>query len=412
MSRLNHAPMALILAALLWVGSAAAAQAQEKLFAVDGAAAVGAPSSLYELSPTTGAVISTGPGGTIGGIGAIGFSHVVAIDFDPTAVLYGVSNTPAGAGGGSTLITISPTTGVGAFVAGITEMTACAFGDNISDMSFDSSGTLYVWRACAKELYTVSIPSGVATLIGSAPIPPFLFQVGLAFDSSDTLYLKSEIELWTVSTTTAALSSPILFGGFGDSANMLAFDMADLLYTGTRGGGSPLKTLGTPPPPVTTPPFGTLSAPIGLGTGIPGLAGLAFDGMLNYDPVCSAAVASRSELWPPNHAWTPVSVMGVTDPDGDFFLITIDAIRQDEPLNGRADGNTAPDASGLGTSVAMLRAERSSRGNGRVYEIDFTATDVNGASCTGTVEVGVRRDQGRRGGPAVNDGATIDSTGP
>ena len=119
---------------------------------------------------------------------------------------------------------------------------------------------------------------------------------------------------------------------------------------------------------------------------------------------------SLGELWPSNHAWTPVSVV-VTDPDGDPVSITIDAIRQDESINGRGDGNTAPDASGVGTSVAMLRAERSGRGNGRVYEIDYTASDGVGGSCSSTVEVGVRHDQGKSG-PAVNDGATIDSTVP
>ena len=209
------------------------------------------------------------------------------------------------------------------------------------------------------------------------------------------------------------MSGPVPFGGFGSTNNLLAFDASDLLYTGVRGGGSPLMTLGTPPtsPFFPGPAFGTLSAPIGLGTGVPTLSGLAFV-TLNASPDCSLAVPSLGELWPPNHAWTPVNVLGVTDPDGDAFSVVIDAIRQDEPINGRADGNTAPDASGVGTSVAMLLAERSGRGNGRVYEIDFTATDVNGGFCSGTVEVGVRHDQGNKSGPAINDGATIDSTVP
>ena len=139
---------------------------------------------------------------------------------------------------------------------------------------------------------------------------------------------------------------------------------------------------------------------------------------LNNDPNCAAAAASLSELWPPNHAWTPVSVMGVTDPDLDPVSITITAILQDEALNGRADGNTAFDASGVGTDVAMLRAERSGRGNGRVYVIEFTAIDLKpdgtpkGGSCTGTVEVGVRHDQRRNSGAAIKDTPLIDSTEP
>ena len=91
--------------------------------------------------------------------------------------------------------------------------------------------------------------------------------------------------------------------------------------------------------------------------GLEFILALAFQPVFNDDPICSAAVPSRSELWPPNHAWTPINVLNVTDPDGDFVSITIDAIMQDEPINGRADGNTAPDASGVGTDTAMVRAE-------------------------------------------------------
>ena len=39
----------------------------------------------------------------------------------------------------------------------------------------------------------------------------------------------------------------------------------------------------------------------------------------------------------------------------------------------------------------MLRAERASTGNGRMYVVHFTATDEHGAGCNGTVKVGVPR---------------------
>lgn len=263
MFRLNRAPLTWVLLAVFSLGSAAAAQAQEQLFGVAGSGLGGPPgppvplSTLYELSPTTGAVISTGPGGSIGAIGAIGFPHVVAIDFHPTTgMLYGIANSvPPFIAGGSTLITINPVTGIGTFVAPITGLTFCAFGDNLNDMSFDSGGTLFVWRQCSAELYTVDITFGVATPIG-IPVIPFPFQNGLAFDSSDTLYLKTESVLWTISSATGmVLSGPVAFGAFGATNNVLAFDMADLLYTAVRGGSSPLMTLGTPPPPCHHPPF-------------------------------------------------------------------------------------------------------------------------------------------------------------
>jgi len=46
-----------------------------------------------------------------------------------------------------------------------------------------------------------------------------------------------------------------------------------------------------------------------------------------------------------------------------------------------------------------VRAERSGKGNDRVYAISFTATDPSGESCTGVVNVCVRHDQGQDPSP-------------
>src|SRR5438128_7577145 len=78
----------------------------------------------------------------------------------------------------------------------------------------------------------------------------------------------------------------------------------------------------------------------------------------NLPPDCSAAATSPAVLWPPNHRFVNVSVVGVTDPDGDPVAVTITGITQDEPLNARGEGNTCPDASGVGSPIASLRAER------------------------------------------------------
>ena len=111
-------------------------------------------------------------------------------------------------------------------------------------------------------------------------------------------------------------------------------------------------------------------------------------------------------LWPPNHKLVPVGVdvLGITntDPDDDPITVTIDGIFQDEPVNGKGDGNTRPDATGIGTSTISVRAEREGNGNGRVYTIYFTASSAGGAQpCMGTVEVGVPKSKNR---DAVNDG--------
>lgn len=131
---------------------------------------------------------------------------------------------------------------------------------------------------------------------------------------------------------------------------------------------------------------------------------------LNGSPDCSGAMPSISTLWPPTGQFVPINVLGVTDPDGDPFTITITSIFQDEAVDAPGSGNTAPDGQGVGTSTAEVRAERvGAGGNGRYYHISFTATDSFGNSCSGVVLVSVPKSQGRNGA-AIDDGPLFDST--
>ena len=117
----------------------------------------------------------------------------------------------------------------------------------------------------------------------------------------------------------------------------------------------------------------------------------------NRSPDCSGAVASETVVWPPNHSYHAISILGVTDPDGDRVAITVTGVTQDEPVNGRGDGNTCPDAR-IVDGQASVRAERAGTAgmprNGRVYEISFTASDGRGGACNGSVSVCVPHDQG------------------
>jgi hypothetical protein len=97
----------------------------------------------------------------------------------------------------------------------------------------------------------------------------------------------------------------------------------------------------------------------------------------------------------------PVTINGITDPDGDPTTVTITSIFQDEPVNTKGDGSTAADGSGVGTSTAMIRAERTGSpqvpSNRPVDHISFTVNDGNGGSCSGTVQVKVpQRPAGNR----------------
>jgi hypothetical protein len=111
---------------------------------------------------------------------------------------------------------------------------------------------------------------------------------------------------------------------------------------------------------------------------------------LNSPPSCAQAAASPALLRPANHRFRRVEVI-VDDPDGDPVSISIDGVTQDEPVDGVADGSTSPDARPGGGEVVLLRAERSSKGDGRVYRIAFTATDSQGAGCSGVAKVSVPR---------------------
>ena len=132
---------------------------------------------------------------------------------------------------------------------------------------------------------------------------------------------------------------------------------------------------------------------------------------VNSPPVCSAAIPSVDSLWPPDHSLTSINVLGVIDPDGDAVSIVINSIFQDEPTNGLGDGDTSPDAFGIGTDTAEIRAERDGSGNGRYYHISFTASDPYGGTCSGLVQVSVDHSLGKSGA-AVDDGALFDSTLP
>lgn len=82
---------------------------------------------------------------------------------------------------------------------------------------------------------------------------------------------------------------------------------------------------------------------------------------------------------------------------------------QDEPVDQRGAFGGDADATGIGTAVARLRAERDEKGDGRVYHVQFSAQDADGGQCQGEVLVSVPRHRDR---PALDDGPSYDSTQP
>jgi hypothetical protein len=99
-------------------------------------------------------------------------------------------------------------------------------------------------------------------------------------------------------------------------------------------------------------------------------------------------------LWPPNHKMVDIAAsVAVTDKCDPSPTFVLTSIISNEPDNGLGDGDTVNDIQkadiGKPDVQFQLRAERSGKGNGRVYTIVYTASDGsnNKASVTGYVQV-------------------------
>lgn len=194
-----------------------------------------------------------------------------------------------------------------------------------------------------------------------------------------------------------------------------------LTYAWVQIGGPTVTISGTnsATPAFTAPQVGSLGATLVFRLTVnDGYGGINHDDVavtiqdVNSPPRCDLARPDQPMLWPPNHKMVKIRILGVTDPENAQVTITVTGVTQDEPLNGLGDGDTSPDAVLQGSTV-LIRAERSGQGNGRVYRINFIASDGVGGTCTGSVTVCVPHDQGHNGEcECVDDGQNVNSLGP
>lgn len=129
------------------------------------------------------------------------------------------------------------------------------------------------------------------------------------------------------------------------------------------------------------------------------IAGLPY----NHPPDVTNAYPSQSILWPPNKKPVAITINGVTDPNGDNVTIMIKGITSNEPI-------TTQDANGIGTSTAYLLPERSGKGEGRTYIIDFLARDDKGGETAGSVLVFVPHDKSSNTTPPPTITSTVEET--
>ncbi len=314
---------------------------------------------------------------------------------------------------------------------------------------FDCDGTLWAFSSVGGEtmaLYTVDLGTGAAALARSFATPGLPTGSGFEFGPDEaTPFWRNNSSLYTLDQAAGTVQ---LVGPSGNGVSLTMPASCDQFLGGDCGGEGctlaridPATAAVTPVGPtggiaftsLAAAPDGTLYAHssgslyrLDPATGAPTLIGpILVDGESAAAPVgmaygphgvccrpldCGAAEPTAATLWPPNHGLVEVGIQGLADPGGQPVAVAVTGVRQDEPVNDRGDGNTAPDAVLAGGAV-KLRAERSGGGDGRVYHVDFTASTAGGRSCQGSVQVCVPHDQGQ-GAACVDQGPLHDSTAP
>ncbi|HEV8198641.1 MAG TPA: hypothetical protein VGS03_01315 [Candidatus Polarisedimenticolia bacterium] len=126
---------------------------------------------------------------------------------------------------------------------------------------------------------------------------------------------------------------------------------------------------------------------------------------------------SPTILSPPNHQLVRVQAVwqavDVCDPDATVKLVSATSSEPDD-APGAGDGTTTGDiedaAIGTPDVSVLLRAERAAAGTGRVYTLEYTATDASGNPASSSVQVTVPHDQGRSWDAPARRGRALQGT--
>ena len=255
----------------------------------------------------------------------------------------------------------------------------------------------HVLATCAATFTVESTALTGAGLVGTLDVSPHVVDAG---DPSGAFYTVTNQGNDTLSDLALAvrlvdLDSGQIVGELTDTTTLAAGASYSADQTLLTDGLSPKSYLAVL--------IATLS-----GSGVEQTLDSDYLTVVNVPPDCRGAAPDPPELWPPDHSFVPIDVVGVTDADGDPITLTVLSIFQDEPTDSLGDGSSCPDATGTGSPTASLRSERAGQGDGRVYHLRFVADDGRGGTCEGEVTVCVPHDQGR-GATCVDQGPLFDS---
>lgn len=110
-------------------------------------------------------------------------------------------------------------------------------------------------------------------------------------------------------------------------------------------------------------------------------------------PTISDIAASPDTLWPPNHKLVGVNAAYSAQDSCSAEVTCSLSVASNEPANGSGDGNTDSDWLIYTDTQLSLRAERSGKGEGRIYGLTASCADASGNLASGAGEVTVPKSQ-------------------
>lgn len=110
-------------------------------------------------------------------------------------------------------------------------------------------------------------------------------------------------------------------------------------------------------------------------------------------PTITSASVSVSTFWTPSHEMINVGLSASATDNCGAVVLTVAVFGDENDESPTGDGSFSPDAKNIAVGSLRLRAERSQKGDGRVYLIIVTATDGAGNTAKACLTVVAPKDQ-------------------